>query len=126
MSRSAGAVLLSVWIVTIPAAYAAENVQRQLQSREQQQRELQLKMQQQAERATQPPSSSPGDLQRRMLERDQQQRLQQLHEQQSRESAAAAPDKQHELERQRGSRAAEEELKRFEAERRLESGRVAP
>jgi len=121
--------IVCVCLLIVPGAFAADNgVRRQLQQREQQQLELRLKMQQHADRATQSPPNPSADVHQRTLERDQQQRLQQLHEQQLRESAAAGrgPDVQRELERQRASQAGAEELKRFEAERRFESGRGAP
>jgi hypothetical protein len=118
------AAILALAMSSVCAA-AVEDVQRQIQQREQSQLELRLKMQQQHDRALQQPANPAADQQQRMLQREQQQRLQQLQERQSRESIGAKPpgEMQREIDRQRASQAASEQLKRFEVERQLESER---
>jgi len=104
-------------------AHAADDVKRQLQQRELQQLELRLKMQQQIDRAAQPAQSPAADLRARQVERDQQQRLQQSHDQEVRSAIPPAPAgataAQGESERRHGVQAGAEQLKRFDAERRL-------
>jgi hypothetical protein len=111
--------------VSVVCAAAMDDVQRQLQQREQSQTELRLKMQQQRDRAAQPPQTAGEDLQRRLLEREQQQRFEQLHDRQARDAIAPAPpgDVQRQIERQRLPQSSSNELKRFERERQLEMER---
>ena len=104
-------------------ATAADDVQRQLQQRELHQLELRLKMQQQIDRAAQPPQGTAADLRQRQVERDQHQRLRQSHDQEVRRAIPPASvggtEAQGEVERRRGIQAGAEQLKRFDAERRL-------
>jgi hypothetical protein len=97
---------------------AADDVQRQIQQREQQQMELRLKMQQQVDRAAQPPQSSSAALRQRQLERDQQQRLQQSHDRDMRGTVAPA-QQQGDIEQRRAGQAGAEQLNRFGTERRM-------
>lgn len=104
------------------AGDAASDVGRLQQQRDHQQMELRLKMQQQQDRALKPGSGTSADLQRQQLERDQLRRQQQLHDQQSRSAGVVAPGS--ETDRQRGAQTTAEEMKRYEVERRQESGRI--
>lgn len=102
-------------------ATAADDVQRQLQQREFQQLELRLKMQQQIDRAAQPPQTPAADLRQRQRERDQQQRLQQSNDQEVRGAIPRAALGAADMQSERGMGAGAEQLKRFDAQRRLET-----
>jgi hypothetical protein len=117
--------LICALAVNAVCAAAADDVQRQLQQREQSQTELCLKVQQQRDRAAQPPQTPGEDLQRRVLDRAQQQRLEQLQDRQARDAISPAPagDMHREMERQRLPQASFEELKRYERERQIETQR---
>ena len=118
--RSVLAWVLTIWALS---AASADDVQRQIQQRENQQMELQLRMQQQMDRASQPPQSPAAGLRQRQLERDQQQRLQQSHDREMRGTIAPAPEgapQQGEIERRRASQAAGDQLNRFGMERKTE------